>query len=547
MSETPLPTQPPAPTPSRREPWLFALLAAAMVVSVLATQSWYGMSWDEAYYYPAYEEALAWTRLALTSPATALSDDAIRAGWMRVEETPPVTRWIGAAGIWLGEWLPRGWQLAAVRVPQALLFGATLWLLLVLVARRAGLVGALVAAAMYGLHPHVWGNAHMAATETVFALLTLIAIALADSRLVSWKAGLAWGLLLGVMVATKVNAIIVGVALVCLVVGYHLFRRGAARERPLAADGAMLAVAFALMPVVALAVWPWMWHDTPARVWGYVEFVKTHFHQGVWYLGRRWNFPLPDAPLAPWHYPLVMLVLSSPLAWLAVVAAALGGHARELWRRRGAIEPVDLMALLLVAGPLMASSLPGTPKYDGVRLFFPVFVALAFLSGRAVVWLPAAWQQPPRLWALAAPLLVVWAIDAASVPQQKLGYYNLAARTLAPRGVLDFPFEVSYWGEGLTQQVLDEFDAALPPGPRRIKTLALFEDMFTVQQRLGRLSPRFTFNGEPPYDAHIIQHRRGFWGRAETAIVTMREPLAAWPADAPEPRILLYDGRPPGE
>lgn len=542
------PSTSPTDSATSRRAWpLFALLAGAMVVLVMATQSWYGMSWDEAYYYPAYEEALAWTRLAVSAPGTALGDEAIRAGWMRVEETPPVTRWIGATGIALGHVLPRGWELAAVRVPQALLFGVTLWVLMVMAARRGGAAGGVVAGVAYGLHPHVFGHAHMAATETVFAFLTLIALWLSDSPWRGWRAGVAWGVLLGLMFATKVNAVIVAVALVCCLVGYHGVRHGAARQRRLVDDGVMLGVAIVLAPVVALAVWPWMWHDTPARVWGYVEFVKTHFHQGVWYMGRRWNFPPPDAPMAPWHYPVVMLVLSSPLAWLVVVIAALSEMARELWRRRAAIEPVDLMALLLVVGPLMASLLPGTPKYDGVRLFFPVFVAFAYLVGRAVEWLPASVSTPRRGWLIACPLLVLWLVDVAPVVRSsKLGYYNAAVRALAPRGVLEFPFEVSYWGEGLTQPVLDEMDAALPPGQLNIKTLAFFPDMFTVQQRLGRISSRFTFDGDPPYDAHIIQHRRGFWGRAETSIVTHREPIAVWPADAPEPRVLLYDGRPPG-
>ncbi|NJL73357.1 MAG: hypothetical protein HC888_18410 [Candidatus Competibacteraceae bacterium] len=47
----------------------------------------------------------------------------------------------------------------------------------------------------------------------------------------------------------------------------------------------LLAIALVVAPIVAWLVWPWMWHDTPTRVWGYVEFVKTHFHQGVWYDG----------------------------------------------------------------------------------------------------------------------------------------------------------------------------------------------------------------------------------------------------------------------
>ena len=77
---------------------------------VLVTYGSHGMSWDEAYYYPAYVDVWEWLRHFFRSPAAALSPEGIVAGWQEIHELPPVTKWLGAIGVGMA---PKGLELEA--------------------------------------------------------------------------------------------------------------------------------------------------------------------------------------------------------------------------------------------------------------------------------------------------------------------------------------------------------------------------------------------------------------------------------------------------
>jgi hypothetical protein len=312
----------------------------------------------------------------------------------------------------------------------------------------------------------------------------------------------------------------------------------------------VLALVALVAPVLALAIWPWMWSNTAAHLLGYWVFIRDHAYQGVWYLGSKWNMPITpgaDAPLAPWHYPVVMLVVATPPLTLL---AALAGVLWTAWRivsERGRAPAGDVLALLMVIGPLAAASLPDTPKYDGERLFFPAFAPLLLLVARLDIFhgdpdAPASWRR----WRLAIPAVLVagTAFSLATFGHRGLLYTNEAIRAVVPRGE-DFPFEVSYWQETITPAVVDDIMALAGTETVRVKTLALHDQVFDVQRRWGRLPAGFVTGGPPPYDYHLVQNRRGFWMRSEWSLRLMREPLLQWPNDAAEPALYLFDGAPP--
>ena len=73
-------------------------------------------------------------------------------------------------------------------------------------------------------------------------------------------------------------------------------------------------------PMVLFVLWPWLWHDTLARLGGYLRFHLEHVHYNFEYLGRNFN-----GPPYPWHEPLGMLLFggaaaASILAGLPLVA-----------------------------------------------------------------------------------------------------------------------------------------------------------------------------------------------------------------------------------
>ncbi|MDK2972059.1 MAG: hypothetical protein PWP23_1814 [Candidatus Sumerlaeota bacterium] len=523
-----------------------ALTALALFAYVLATGTQLGMCWDEGLYYPAYRDVASWARTLLLSPGEALSGEGIRAGWESVHEFPPLVKWLGALTLGLA---PRGHALLAMRTVPAALFAATVLMLYVLARRRVGHPWSCVVAAGYALHPRLLGHAHFAASETVMAFLTVLALWVAAGDLEKWGRRLALAAVGGLALAAKVNGLILVVALVAWLLLRPWMGRSSGHCWKRDALTALLVAA--LGPLLALAIWPWMWDETGARLWEYWQFIREHAHYGVWYLGEKWVLPPGNGEPVPWHYPLVMTLVASPVAWSLLALAGVAGVARVAWREKRLGE-FDLLLLLLAAGPFAAAMLPSSPRYDGVRLFFPAFVPLTLLAARMPEALPVRWKEAllapkpsSRTMAVCAGVALLLAEGFLPGARPGLGFYNLPVRLAAKSGT-EFPFETTYWTERATPKVFDDITAFLGTEELRIKTLALDGVVFDIQQEWGHIPAGIQFNGEPPYDAHLMQNRKGFWSRTEWWFAANREPLLVWPPGSENPDFYLFDGRPPG-
>jgi hypothetical protein len=515
---------------------LLALGFGGFLVTMLTTRL-YGMSWDEGYYYPCYEDAWGWIRTLFTDPGRAFSIAGIVEGWQRIDELPPVTRWIGAVFVGL---TPKGWELETVRLFPAMLFGGTLALIYSAARRSASFGWAAAAALVYALHPRLFGHAHFAATETVFCFLVAW-VAWLGSRGLSGCSDRVWlAVVCGLSLATKVNGVILIIAVAAWLIGRNLVCGRAPNWK---GDLRAVAMVLVISPVLAFILWPLMWTDPLARLGNYIAFVRDHQLTSTWYMGVRWA--AEGAPNTPWHYPLVMTLAASPLLFVLAGLLAVAAVANRVRKSGWKFEEYDLLLLLLFMGPFSASSLPGAPKYDGLRLFLPMFVPLAILIGRMGAGLPnMAITRVLQSRAIVCAVLAVHLLTVLPWMGRGLRYYNEAVRLIAPRDER-FPFETMYWMDGLTSDVIADLQDEFPEGIVRLRTLAMHGATLEVQRQWGRLPERFIINGDPPYDAHLMQNRRGFWSRTERGFFWYRVPLRTWPVSSPNPYFFLYDGRPP--
>jgi 4-amino-4-deoxy-L-arabinose transferase-like glycosyltransferase len=510
-------------------------LGALLWIGARPTFGGPGLTWDEAYYFPAFRDAAGWVSLLLGDPGTALSTEGISDGWQEINELPPLTKWLGAATFLLpGE----GWnRLSALRVFPAVLFAATLILLwrsaLCLVPWR----WAWLAPALYASHPVLTGHAQLAASETVFCAVTSLTLWLMLRRPERSLVGaLLLGGALGLALATKVNGLILVVGVVGALVAGRLLERRRLRGW-LRQEGRAIFLVVLIAPCLALAIWPWMWPAVGERLIGYGKFITEHSHQGVWFAGARWNFGGPPAPL---YYPLAMAHLMTPLALLIVFWAGLGAILVRTGRRRR-LPRKELILMLFLLGPIMASSLPSSPKYDGVRLFLPLFVPAVLLGVRGLWLVCLTARRRHRV-----PMLFLAVLPVVSFGMPNIDFYNL----LAQRGFAAdpvSPWETTYWVNGLDLKSARDLNVLLDPGAR-VKTLALQPLVIDTLTEWNLLRADIVWNGEPPYDHHLVQNRKGFWGNAEWSIYSMREPQATWgEGSTGEPLMYLYDGRPPGQ
>ena len=435
--------------------------AVGIVVLVIlaATADHYGLGYDEPVYMSRAQEASAWLSLLERNPGLALSDQGIEPYWnARSEQQLGFVKLWGAltTPIFAGV-LP---ALAALRSGTLILVALLCASLYLFVASLWGRLEAVAAVGVLLTMPRVFAHSHLFALDAPVMATTFIALHLVfisarerSSPERSWwwaaAAGAMWGLAMG----CKVNGMFVPlIALPWLA---------------LCARDALLPVVVcgaALGPLTFWLSWPWLWHDTPARLASYVRFHGKHWQISVTYFGRMY------AP-APWHYPLVMTLITVPVGTLAAIAAGawrmiadrgrviMGGGWRGRWAdpafRRSAAGALIGWGLLV---NYLMNSLPGTPKYNGCRLFLPVFPLLAVVAAIGVGWairalasrIAASAHEPERTRRLMSLvlLLVAGALAARTVMEchpHQLSYYNAVIGGL--RGAERRGMEVTYWGE----------------------------------------------------------------------------------------------------
>lgn len=498
-------------------PFLLFLLGAA---SVALTQRSIGYAWDESFYYEPARDAAAWV-VGIVQGRLPLDATTIDRYWTERHEHPSFHKLISGFSLMAFDELLG--PLEAMRLPIALLFGASLSLLYLLGRLAWGNFGGLVSALAYAAMPRIFGDAHFSSMETplVFSVLLTVYCFVRGLNSPIWAA--LTGISLGLLLATKINGFFL---IPPLVLWGYLYGRSRSAHN--------LFYMAVLGPIVFVGLWPWLWPSPVLRLLDYFSFHAQHQQTALYFMGRKWGY---GDELAPWFYPSVMIGVTLPISVL--VLSALGLLFSIFSPRRCGVGILFLLIGLTMWG---VASAPSTPKYDGVRLFIPVFPFLALLAGGGgALLLHLVWRamrndrQPGREvrlvrlagFGLAAIVAAEGGLASARYYPYLLSYFNPIVGGL--RGAAAQGYEVTYWGEAVNDDVLDTLNKVIPDGAS-LKVLALHELNFEQLQRWGKLKPSIRIGGPPPYYAHLLLMRRGFFARPETALADTARffPLQEW-------------------
>jgi 4-amino-4-deoxy-L-arabinose transferase-like glycosyltransferase len=529
---------------SRGEGALVGALFLAVFLAVLLTASPYGPTYDEPHYISAGTQYAQWWVRVLGGDTSALKSEAIARVWRLNHEHPPLAK--VTAGISylalnrlasaLGFPGLRGWAqgtLAPFRLPSAV------WLALAVCAvylytrriwgRRGALFGALALATM----PRVVAHAHFAALDIAVASWFFVATALLATALRrnSWWWAVLGGMAFGAALMSKVNAFFLPVLM--LIWGLIWYRRRWPK---------LVVALFLIGPAIFFIKWPWLWLAPVSHFRDYLAFHFRHYPINIWYLGHLYQY-------APWHYPFVVTGVATPLLLLL---PGLGGIVL-CWPRKGA----DASRALLLFGLLITilpSALPGSPKYNGVRLFLPAFPFLAALAGGGFAWLQGQVTRlaggraglPPRssrLLAVALGALLLapgFRAVVATYPYQ-LSYYNALVGGTA--GATSHGFETIYWG-----QVLKEAPAFLNQTPEQSPLVLVIPKgciyLLTMQQQTGSLRRTVRFTGDEAEAARadyvVFQAMQSDYTDLCWELVRREKPAYAFRVED-TPLLLAYD------
>ncbi len=411
------------------------LLSILVFVLLLATAPDIGLTWDEPAYIAAARSYMGWYGQVFSNPKEAFSEDAITESWQVNNEHPPLDKiWSGA--VWS---LARNFtsDLIAHRMGNMLLVAVMAGLLYLLIYDAYGQVAGLASVAALLTMPRFFFHAHLSALD-VPAAVSVFIVTFAFWKTLERK-GWAWGLLLGLLwglaLATKINAVFVPVTLGLWLL---IFRREV-----------RFFVRLIIMGVTAIpvfvAAWPWLYFQTVERLHTYIGFVTDeHWEIGQYYLG---GFFMPP----PWHFGFVMLWAVLPLGLTALYFVGIF-HAGTA-KRDGALSWLLFLSALT---PILAISTGKSMVYDNERLIMVSFPFLAGLAGAGFSWILSGWEKLSARWS--RPLVsrsgIVILTALAFVPQlvtmvglypHYLSYYGESVGGLA--GATRMGLETTYWCE----------------------------------------------------------------------------------------------------
>ena len=502
-----------------KKPGFIALLLAIFtLVLLISTAPKIGLTWDEPAYITAARSYIDWFSELISNPSAALSNEVIDTYWNPNHEHPPMDK-IWSGFVWSGARYVFD-DLVAHRLGNMILVSVMVGILYFWIEKSYGWIAGLVAAVTLMAMPRFFFHSHLAALDVPAAfmvfMMTFCFVQWMDKR--SWNWTVALGLVFGVAIATKVNALFVPPTLFLWILIFH--RRWFLVIR--------LGIASLIGIVVSILLWPWLYPDVIGRLDEYIRFITVdHWEIGQWYFGK---FYIPP----PWHFPFVILWAVVPLT---ITFLYFFGAFRAVRNRKqdGALGMLLIFSALV---PLFALSIGQSMVYDNDRLFMPTFPFFAALAGVGFTWLVASlrkwgeWNLKNQ-WAAALSTglaLIVFLpplVSTINLYPHLLSYYAQSVGGLPGATTLDL--ESTYWCE--------TFAEALPYLNENAAEGAMIwvepwsHDVLVYYQLQGQLRPDLNIAAaqyassvfgpvdtlKPGYSWHsvdyiIFQHRQTYFG-----------------------------------
>ena len=190
-----------------------ALVFIFIFAILLVTNTKIGVTWDEPAYIAASESYINWFDQVITQPEVALKKEMISDAWEINKEHPPQNKiWSGL--VWS---LTKNFtdNLTAHRLGNMLLSAILAGLLYLWMRDTYGIAVGLVAVGALFTMPRFFFHAHLAALDVpaTFSVFVITYLFWKTLQRKHWSWGLLLGLVWGLALATKINAVFVPVTL----------------------------------------------------------------------------------------------------------------------------------------------------------------------------------------------------------------------------------------------------------------------------------------------------------------------------------------------
>jgi 4-amino-4-deoxy-L-arabinose transferase-like glycosyltransferase len=480
-------------------PLLIALAAATATLTTIAPDgNGPGVACDELYHVYQGKQLVAALReqgLAFFLPANIERNFSWKPGG------PPVQ---APLGYWILGWThhlfdPAPNDPTVVSIPAARFAPAIGFALLVLMvgawtAQREGRLAGAVAAAAVALTPRLFGHAHLAALDmltTVFFVAAVLAVTDAARRGRIWQFALA-GVVWGAAILVRLHGLLIVPPVVLWLLWRSFFHKPTgcnpwawrSVKPALLSFCGVLTAWLGAGAATFLAGWPWLWLAPIMRFQQYLTSGTGRQSLHVFYAGQVWA----DRDV-PWHYPWVTFAATLPLGFLVLGLVGLWANlftkskddnAGNFRLPEAAGAPEGVLLAGTIGFVLLVFSWPGTPVYDGERLFlmvFPLWAVWVGIGARRLWCLSDALHQhrtpthcnggalgngimlmeTGRGYCAKALVLLFVALQGIGLVLYHpchLSHYSLLVGGLA--GAERLGFEATYWGDTVREPMLAE-------------------------------------------------------------------------------------------
>lgn len=511
-----------------KRPWFLATLGlCAIYVAVLVINApGVGFTRDEGYYFKAAAEYGAWWDTLFSSRFfEAFGDAEIKLRFGYNTEHPALVKL--SQGItyrvfheWLGLTSPSTGYRFTGFLFGALTLIATFLLGRELASARVGFVAALLMATL----PRFFFDAHLACFDVPMTAVWTLSLwtfwrAYQSPQDKLRKRILLAALVFGLAMATKLNALFLPFVFVAVWIwtgdflGAFALRTGPSGSRDVVLPSIpWVLIACALLgPLVFLAHWPYLWHDTLARINAYLAFHLHHEHYPISYF----HAVLAKPPF-PISFPFVMTAVTVPSPMLALGGL---GFVVSAWRalKRSPADTLLVVALLI---PMIAIALPNTPIFGGTKHWYNAMPALAILAARvAVAGADAlARRLPERARPWATVVAAIWialpgALGIAASPTAGIGFYNELAGGF--RGGAALGMQRGFWG-GLARPDIGRLKDL--PRSSRVFFNRTNYDAFRMYQREGTVPNSVYYGNDTKGSAAALHFEQPEHGEKEGEI-----------------------------
>ena len=455
-----------------------------------------GFTRDEGYYFKAARDYGRWFDLLFSQPSLAFSQTSIDSNWSYNPEHPVLMKSLFALSDLI---LHRnlGWLdgPTAMRLPGMAMAGLAVSLTYLLGRQLFCRAVGLLAAVMLLTAPRFYYHGHMACFDSAVTALWVAVVLAYVNRGESLWGHVRLGLVFGLAIATKHNALFLPIVFAVHWLFCHRDRIAIVRGHLQLPPIPWWVISMGILgPIVFLVHWPYLWPAPVERITWYLSFHLHHEHYPVRYFGEGlWEPPFPRS------FPFTMWAITLPLVTVVACLAGTWSQIRTSFHRvwNGIWDRQEQAFLLLLTAlfPAVLIAGPKVPIFGGTKHWMNG-LPLLLIVGAAWAWptLQRLTQNRRALTGLMAILLLLpGALTTWRHHPHGIGSYSELAGGI--RGAANLGMERQFWG-GASRQLLDQLNRDAKTNARLFLDRTNL-DAFKAYQETGLLRSDLRFARGP--------------------------------------------------